>query len=44
MNQDYVATLERIVHNSKFGLIEADKQIKELIKKLHIFQLLMKKL
>lgn len=33
MNQDYVANLERIIHNSKFGLVEADKQIKQLKKK-----------
>lgn len=33
MNQDYVSNLERILHNSKYGLVQADKQIKDLSKK-----------
>lgn len=30
MNQDYILNLERIIHNSKFNLLQADKYIKEL--------------
>lgn len=32
-NREYVASLERIVHASKFNLVKADNSIKEMTKK-----------